>query len=404
MPIGDTFPSEISEFQDPITGRARRQLTAGDGNDYHLYYQAYSITRDGRWLALYSERDRTTQLYRLDLHSGEIARLTDGRTPMSGWWPWNDMYTTGVYAFIACLNLVTGEVYYHVDDELRAVSLSTLEDRLIAKAPPAARPISQLSCAYDGSFVATVYAGEQDVSLAEASHREAAALGRTVYESTHYWRNVLHSRLHAVDLSTGESTELVEAQAALHNMCIASDNDTVLLVKPPEDRPGLLSVRRSAPGQSTVVSLPDEYGLICHFHATQDGWITFESNVREGHKGKWAGPGTYMGRMRPDGSELVAWWLGNQGYVHSGCDLEGRFMFAELHCGGAGHHLAAVAARHDGSAALIRLTGDLPPGGDQRHHAHPILTPDRRRILHTATGEDGFCHLYDVEVSDLTGA
>ena len=107
--------------------------------------------------------------------------------------------------------------------------------------------------------------------------------------------------------------------------------------------------------------------------------------------------------MRPDGSGCQAWWLGDQGYVHSGHDPSGEFLFAELFCGSQGHHLAALGPQEDGSVDIVRLTADLPPGGDQRHHAHPILTSDRRRVLYTATGEDGFCHIYDVDVSDLTG-
>lgn len=402
MPVGDTFESEIREFRDPVTGRARRQLTAGDGNDYHLYYQAYSITPDGRWLAFYSERDRTTQLYRLDLQSGEITQLTEGVTPNSGWWPWNDMYSRGVYAYIAGLNLTSGEVYYHEGQELRAVSLHSLENRLVARTPPGMRPISQLACSFDGRFLATVYAPVHDVLLAEASHREAFALGRTIYEAEHYWRTVVHSHVYVVDVATGEASCLLELQAALHNMCIAADNDTLLLVKPPGDRPGLVSMKRSDPGAWHLLTIPAQYGAICHFHSIEDGWITFESNVGPEHAGDRPGPGTYLARMRPDGSECQALWIGDQGYVHRGYDLAGRFTFAELHCGGSEHHLAAIEPDDCGSGGLVRLTQNLPPGGDQRHHAHPILTPDRRRVVFTATGDDGFCHIHDVDVSDLT--
>jgi len=409
MAIGDTFPGGITESRDPVTGRTVRQLAAGDGNDYHIYYQAYGITRDGRWLAFFSERDRTTQLYRLDLQTGESTQLTAGRTPNSGWWPWNQIDTTGIYAFIGCLNPVTSDVFYYQDDEMRAANLDTLEDRLVVKTPPGMRPLAQPACAYDGSFVATAYANKEEVLRSEASHREMQALGRSTSDAELNWRKVIKSRLDAVDLQTGEVTTLLDdIEAQLHNMVIAADNDTILLVTPPEKVGGLLSVKRSQPGAWDIVALPQEYGGICHFHSTTNGWITFESNVRaEDAPRTWSGPGTYgtyQGRMRADGSECRAWWLGNQGYVHTGYDLTSEFPFAELFCGGDQHQLAAIRPQDDGTAKLIRLTGNLPPGGDQRHHAHPILTPDRRRIVYTATGDDGFCHIYDVDVCDLTGA
>ena len=37
--VGERLPSEVREFKDPLTGRKVRQLTAGVGHEYHLYYQ-----------------------------------------------------------------------------------------------------------------------------------------------------------------------------------------------------------------------------------------------------------------------------------------------------------------------------------------------------------------------------
>ena len=104
MAIGDEFPSEAREWRDPETGRTMRQLTAGKGHEYHLYFQAYSLTADGRWLVFCSERDGTTQLYRLDRQDGTITQLTAGRADKTGWWPWTSMDFQGVHGFIACLN------------------------------------------------------------------------------------------------------------------------------------------------------------------------------------------------------------------------------------------------------------------------------------------------------------
>ena len=94
--VGERLPSEVRESNDPVTGRKVRQLTAGAGHEYHLYYQTYCMTRDGQWLVFYSERDGRTDLYRLDRRDGTIARLTAGRSQKTGWWPWTTMAFQGV--------------------------------------------------------------------------------------------------------------------------------------------------------------------------------------------------------------------------------------------------------------------------------------------------------------------
>ena len=87
MPVGQTFPSESRSYRDRQTGRQIRQLTAGAGNEYPVYYQAYPLSLDGRWLVVCSERDGTTQLYGLDRRDGTITQLTDADAPNTGWWP-----------------------------------------------------------------------------------------------------------------------------------------------------------------------------------------------------------------------------------------------------------------------------------------------------------------------------
>ncbi len=199
MKVGRQFPSEILAYRDANTGRAVRQLTSGSGHEYHLYYQTYCMTRDGRWLVLYSEREGATDIFRLDRWEGTITQLTAGTSEKTGWWPWTAMDGSGAYAYISCLNLTNGDVYYHDRDEVRAVNVETLADRLLAKGPPGMRPFSQMACSFDGRFVATVWTDQESADRVEASHQDARSQGLPIQDAKLYWRNVVRCRLDVID-------------------------------------------------------------------------------------------------------------------------------------------------------------------------------------------------------------
>jgi len=402
MAAGRHLPSEVATFQDPTTGRTVRQLTAGAGHEYPLYYQAFSMTRDGRWLAFYSERDGTTQLYRLDRRDGTITQLTAGRTDKTGWWPWTSMAFRGVYAYIGCLDLASNDVYYHDRDEIRAINLDTLADRLLVTGPEGMRPFSQMSCSFDGRFVATVWVDQEEADRVAASHEEAQAQRLPIQQARLYWRDVMHCRLDVIDTSTCEVTTLLDLRAPFHNMVIAADNRHLLVVTPPGTPGSLLVADRERPGEWHRLAPPAGIGRFCHFHAGENGRISFDSNIQRPDGGLVE---TFIGQIDADGSDPQAWSLGYSGYCHVGHDLAGEVRFASVDNGNdvCGHHLAMVEPRPDGKADLHRITTNLPSGNDQRWHAHPLLTPDHRSIVYTAMGDDGFCHIYEVDVSDLTG-
>ena len=84
--IGQTWESEIREFQDEKTGRTIRQLTA-TGNNVHLYFTENSFDAHRNEIVFRSDRgsseDRAPHesplynLFRMDLDTGEMVQLTD---------------------------------------------------------------------------------------------------------------------------------------------------------------------------------------------------------------------------------------------------------------------------------------------------------------------------------------
>lgn len=174
----ENFPCETRTFKDARTGRNIRQLSAGAGDEYHLYYQAYPITADGKWLVFYSRRDGRTDLYRLSLMDGAITRLTKGRTENSGWWPETELHSEGVYDYIACLHPETGRVFYHDRNEMRMIDVETLEDRFLATGPDGMRPGSQMACSFDGSFIGTAWNSQRVIEkLAEDQKKKSEYIG-----------------------------------------------------------------------------------------------------------------------------------------------------------------------------------------------------------------------------------
>ena len=395
MKVGRQFPGEICSSRDPSTGHRIRQLTSGRGHEYHLYYQTNCMTSDGRWLVFYSEREGTTDLFRLDRGEGTITQLTAGRSEKTGWWPWTAVDGRGVYAYIGCLNLTNGDVYYHDRDEVRAVNVETFEDRLLAKGPPGMRPFSQMACSFDGRFVATVWTDQEAADRVEASHQDARAQGLPIQQAELYWRDVVQCRLDVIRTSSGEVTTLADERAPFHNMAFASDNRHIVVVTSPGVAGSFLIADCERPGEWERLDPPDGIGTFCHFHAGENGRISFDANVQDENRKLLE---TFIGQINVDGSDPQFWSLGSSGYCHVGHDPAGTFLFASIDNGNDchGHHIAEIKPQPDGTAQLHRLTGDLPSGTDQRWHAHPVLTPDRRTIVYTAMGEDGFCHIYEV--------
>jgi oligogalacturonide lyase len=83
---GQTWKSEMREFEDEKTGRAILQLTQ-NGNNYHFYFTENSFYKDSNQIVFRSDRasgeDKAPHenplynLFSLDLETGEICQLTE---------------------------------------------------------------------------------------------------------------------------------------------------------------------------------------------------------------------------------------------------------------------------------------------------------------------------------------
>ena len=112
---------------------------------------------------------------------------------------------------------------------------------------------------------------------------------------------------------------------------------------------------------------------------------------------------TWFGMYHPESGHWNEALLPIKGYAHVGFDPAGVFGFVEN--AGARHEILtvhpAVAPEGPLRVELLHTLGS-PDHNDQRHHAHPALSPDRRTLYFTDWSPEGFAQVCALDVADLT--
>ena len=109
---------------------------------------------------------------------------------------------------------------------------------------------------------------------------------------------------------------------------------------------------------------------------------------------------TWFGRFDPASRGFEEGLLPLPGYVHAGFDPAGTFGFVEH--AGPPHQVLSV---HPGTPLEVQsiVTLRSPDHEQQRHHAHPFLSLDRRTLFFPDWDENGFAQIHSTDVSDLVG-
>ena len=389
MSIGQSYPAEWSTEVDPETGRTLRRLTSGAHNNYPLYYFVPSVTKENDALVFHSERSSYVQLYKLDLSSGEITQLSGGRTRDAGWAIWCEPRLRGIYNHLSALNTVRREVYYFQKDELRSTHIDSLENRVIHTLPGRIS-IGQTGFSPDGKSFAFIHA---DKAVFEAALADRESLLNMKQPFNHdAWRNDVPCTIAVVDTETGGYKEVIRLEFHVHHVFFIDDNR--LLVNHTQGHNGMWTVNLDGSNVQTLRGRT-EHGDVCHQIMTERG-LYYEANVyKDGERKVWYG--RYS--LATDSWEEVQ--LPGLGYVHTGNDPAGKFLFVENQQGSTGHQLLSVHhPRHPEKYALKLLRNLSPIIKGQRFHAHPFLGPDRQWLYFTEV-IDGFSQLSALDVSDL---
>lgn len=381
----------------PVTARPVARHTSGAFNNYPLYYFVPSHTSDGRYLVYHSEQGGYVQLWRLEIATGETVQLTHARTEDAGWAIWCEWHLRGVRTHLSAINPVNDRVYYFQDSTIRAADIRTLADFQVAEMPTGRLSIGQAAVSPDGRHFTFIHA---DKALFEARMREREALTamrQFDWDSGHQrWRDAIPTVLAVMDTATGAIRSVVEMPYHFHHV-LWVDNER-LLVNHPQGEPGMWVIGLDGTGFAhwRPPTAPGAHNAVVNHQVVTENGIVYEA-VEYRPDGRT----TWFGRLDPATGAFSEGRLPLPGYVHAGFDPAGRFDFVEH--AGPPHQILSV---HPGDPLevreLVRLSS--PDHEQQRHHAHPFLSPDRTRLFFTDWDEAGFAQICSIDVSDLTSA
>ena len=135
--------SEKKTYKDPCSGVEVTQMTDYKGHSHHFYFTNPGWYDSGRKLLFSSDRDNRTNLFGMDVETGETEQLTD----------LEPVPLPRELEFIrACRNPVRGEVYFWHDVRLLALDLATKRTRVLYEVEPK-WCISMTNCSADGRYV-----------------------------------------------------------------------------------------------------------------------------------------------------------------------------------------------------------------------------------------------------------
>ena len=396
MAIGTVYPPEWRWLVDEQTSRRVRQLTAV-GSNYQLYFYNPSVTPDGGSLVFYSDRGGLSNLFRLDLNSGEIVQLTDAMPQRAAYWP----FTPPIRGAGACLAESGQALYYFEGNTLRAVELATLQNRPVLELPPERRPsILHADAAGDTLVFAT-----WDEALFQRCEQRAAP-DKPFAEADQLQQTT--STIMRLDTRTGQAQEVLRREALWINHVLVHPTRPRQILFCHEftsgpDRMWLLDTASGAcapvPGQA-----PDEW-YEHEFWSADGARICFH--------GGWKGQAerAFCGWHLPDSgqSQRFAHETPGRGYAHYNLHPGGQAMVTDgeaqpgciskvrLRAGAPGSRMGQqvfeVLCRHD----------SREPVEDQRVHPHPSFTPDGRQVVFTANhGRQSNIYLVDWDTAGAT--
>jgi oligogalacturonide lyase len=374
MTTGTTYPPEWHTYPDPQTGRSVTQLTNSPAEDYHLYFYNPTVTPNGRYLIFYSERTGLSNMFRLDLTSGDIVQLTDTRPARAEYWPFTEALQ-GVGACLSALGSGGREVFYFEGNELHAVEIESLKTRCLLTVPTHRRP-SMLQANANGD------------TLIFATWDEDLFLGwsKRAYAGEHFPNNDFYqatsSTILRVNAATGHAEEIFSREKFWINHVHLNphNRDLILFCHEYSSQPDRMWILNTAsgdcapiPGQGINEWYEHEFwswdGKRVYFHGGLNGddtagfcgWCTPDGS--EYHKFNHHTPGRAYGHynLHPDGATMIT-----DGEARPGC-----ISLVHLKDGQQEYN---VLCRHDS----YRF------GDDQRCHPHPSFTPDGKRVVFTS--------------------
>ncbi len=373
MSVGQVYPPEWKTYTDSQTGRRVVQLTDSPAEDYHLYFYNPTITRDGKYLIFISERTGISNLFRLDLGTGEIVQLTDSEPTRADYYPFTYKPIYGVGACLPALG--AREAFYFSGNDLWAVDFETLRTRRLLHVVDDRRP-SVLHANASGTTL--VFATWDEKLFADRSQRAYAGAG---FANAPFFQETA-STIMRVDVASGRCDEILRRERFWINHVLIHPTNPELVEYCHEysdlpDRMWLLNTSSGhdmpIPGQAANEWIEHEFwnrdGTRIYFHggaANDDpagfcGWYDLAAGKQERFYHRTPGRAYGHYNLHPEGQTMVT-----DGEAYPGCisrvQLRDNVQIFEPLC------------RHD----------SYKYDDDQRCHPHPSFSPDGSQVIFTS--------------------
>ncbi|WP_077619397.1 oligogalacturonate lyase family protein [Bacillus sinesaloumensis] len=140
MAKGTVLPPEWKEYKDRFTGVKVTQLTDYTGHSHHFYFTENGWYEDGKKLLFISDRENSTNLFSIDMTTGEITQLTDHNT---------------TYGFLSpCLHPFEKKAYFRRNHQIIEIDLESFQESIIYEGPTNLSG-GNLNCTADGKYIIT---------------------------------------------------------------------------------------------------------------------------------------------------------------------------------------------------------------------------------------------------------
>lgn len=137
---GTVLPPEWKEYKDRFTGVKVTQLTDYTGHSHHFYFTENGWYEDGKKLLFISDRENSTNLFSIDMTTGEITQLTDHNT---------------TYGFLSpCLHPFEKKAYFRRNHQIIEIDLESFLESIIYEGPTNLSG-GNLNCTADGKYIIT---------------------------------------------------------------------------------------------------------------------------------------------------------------------------------------------------------------------------------------------------------
>ncbi|MBM7573470.1 oligogalacturonate lyase family protein [Aquibacillus albus] len=370
MTKGKQWSPEWESFQDRFTDVTITQLTNYTGHSHHLYFTENGWYKNGNKLLFCSDRENKTNLFSIDLRTGDILQLTDHDQTFGSLSP--------------CLHPSGDRAYFRRNQKIIEINLQTLDEQLLYEGP-ASLIGGNLNCTADGKYVITC-------------NRED------------------FSNQFKIDLGNGYvgHRELMEAKPKAQIIKISTEDGTSEIVYEEEN---FITHINTSPQKSDLITFCHEgpWQLVDHRIwgldlETGDAWKIRERKEEQemvGHE-YWHPDGEHIGYhgFRKNGTAF----FGKISYDNKNME-EIEFAFRNWHAHSHGFSKVVVDGRAPSDKLVIWSRQDGEFSGPkllcehrcsfhvQKVHAHPRFSPDGKKLLFTSD-KNGYGNLYLIDLPE----